>query len=175
MPIGYAEQVTALQLVRAYSTIANGGYMPELRILDRRQENISGEVVDYPHFPKKQVLKSSYTFSQLRDMLIGVTASDGTGKRARIPGYVVAGKTGTSEMVINGNSRSGWYRASFCGFVPAYNPELVMVVTCEKLHSSKPHGGGAVAAPIFQRTMSRVLKLLNIKPDKPEELERQGK
>jgi cell division protein FtsI/penicillin-binding protein 2 len=170
VPIGYAEQVTALQLARGYSAIANRGMMPQLRLVDRVFDPVSGKMTKEPYWEKVRVLKHKETFDALVEMLISVTAVDGTGKRARIPGYDVAGKTGTCQMVINGLPSKEWYRASFCGFVPARNPELLMVVTVEGLHVSKPHGGGAVAAPVFQRTMSRVLKFLNVTPDRPEEL-----
>ena len=174
VPIGYAEQVTLLQLARAYCAIANRGEMPHLRLLDRRRDGKSGEVENYPVQPKIKVLKHRETFENLVEMLISVTDADGTGKRARIPGYLVAGKTGTSSMVINRAPSKEWYRASFCGFVPARRPELVMIVTVEGLHRSNKHGygGGAVAAPVFQSTMSRVLRLLNIQPDFPDELKK---
>ena len=61
------------------------------------------------------------------------------------------------------------FRATFCGFVPARRPELVMVITFDGV-SGANHGGGNVAAPVFQRTMSRVLQLLNVQPDHPEKL-----
>ncbi|MBE6389490.1 MAG: penicillin-binding protein 2 [Lentisphaerae bacterium] len=169
-PIGYSVQVTALQLLRGYCAIANGGKMPELRLLDRRVSADSGEVENYPRKEAERVLKHPETFSALTEMLISVTAPDGTGRRARIPGFDVAGKTGTSQMVVNGSYSGAPYRASFCGFVPARRPELVMIITFEGLDPKKDHGGGNVAAPVFQKVMSRVLKLLNIAPDYPEQL-----
>ncbi len=173
VPIGYAEQVTILQLARAYCAIANRGKMPHLRLLDRRLDAKSGKIVEYPFLPQEQILKHPETFDHLREMLISVTAHDGTGKRAAIPGYEVAGKTGTSSVVINKVPSKEWYRASFCGFVPARDPKLVMVITVEGLHaSSNKYGGGAVAAPVFNRAMSRVLRLHNIQPDFPEQLKK---
>ena len=169
-PIGYSVQVTALQLLRGYCAIANGGKMPELRLLDRRVSAGNGEVEIYPRPQPVQLLGNPETFTALTEMLISVTAPDGTGRRARIPGFEVAGKTGTSQMVVNGSYAGAPYRASFCGFVPARRPDLVMIITFEGLNPKKDHGGGNVAAPVFQRTMSRVLKLLNIAPDFPEKL-----
>lgn len=171
--IGYAEQVTPLQLARGYCAIANGGYMPQLRLLDRCRDGKNGKISKFPSPPPEKILNRKETFAELTEMLISVTApSGGTGRRARIPGYEVAGKTGTSQMVINGAYSKEWYRASFCGFVPARRPELVMVITVEGLPRDKEHGGGNVAAPVFQRTMSRVLRLLNVRPDHPEELKK---
>ena len=171
--IGYAEQVTPLQLARGYCTIANKGMMPELRLLDRRRDGKSGKIEKFPAKAPEKILSRPETFAELTEMLISVTAPQGgIGKRARIPGYEVAGKTGTSQMVINGAYSKDWYRASFCGFVPARHPELVMAVTVEGLPRHREHGGGNVAAPVFQRTMSRVLRLLNVQPDYPDELKK---
>jgi cell division protein FtsI/penicillin-binding protein 2 len=167
--IGYAELVTILQLTRAYCALANGGYMRELRLLDRRRDSESGEMIEYPYLPATQIFRNPGTAQMVTEMLISVTDSDGTGRRARIPGYDVAGKTGTAQIVRNGGF-SDWYRASFAGFVPARNPQVVMVITVEGLHSSRLHGGGNVAAPVFQRVMSRVLRYLNVPPDYPEQL-----
>lgn len=169
VPIGYAEMVTILQLARAYSALACGGNMPELRLLDRRRDSETGEITEYPYLPKIQVFTNPSTAPSLVEMLISVTDSDGTGRRARIPGYDVAGKTGTAQIVQNGRF-SQWYRASFCGFVPARNPRVLMVITVEGLPQSGAHGGGNVAAPVFQRVMSRVLRYLNVPPDYPEQL-----
>ena len=165
VPIGYSVQVTALQLARAYCALANGGKMPELRLLDKRRSGKNAENIVYPRHEPMQVFKNPETAAKVTEMLISVTALDGTGKRARIPGFEVAGKTGTSQMVIGGSYENAPYRASFCGYVPARRPELVMVITFEGLDPKKEHGGGNVAAPVFQKTMSRVLKLLNVKPD----------
>ena len=109
-------------------------------------------------------------------MLMSVTAKDGTGRQAAVEGYEVAGKTGTSQKLIwdpvrRKNYYGNRYRATFCGFVPARRPELVMVVTFDGVSGAR-HGGGNVAAPVFQRTMSRVLRLLNVQPDFPEKLEK---
>ncbi|MBE6355483.1 MAG: penicillin-binding protein 2 [Lentisphaerae bacterium] len=175
VPIGYSVQVTALQLARAYCALANGGKMPELRLLDRRRSGESGAVAKYPLAAPKQVFKNPDTAAKVTEMLVSVTDLDGTGKRARIPGFVVAGKTGTSQMVIGGSYDNAPYRASFCGYVPAYRPELVMVITFEGLDPKKDHGGGNVAAPVFQKTMSRVLKLLNVTPDFPDQLTKKGR
>ncbi|MBR7121824.1 MAG: penicillin-binding protein 2 [Lentisphaeria bacterium] len=169
--IGYAELVTVLQLARAYSALACGGVMPELRLLDRRRDGENGKMIEYPYPAEKQLFNNPGTAQTVTEMLISVTAPDGTGRRARIAGYDVAGKTGTAQIVQNGRF-SDWYRASFCGFVPARNPRVLMAITIEGLPYSKPHGGGNVAAPVFQRVMSRVLRYLNVPPDYPEQLNR---
>ncbi len=175
-PIGYAIQVTALQLARGYCALANGGMMPALRLLDRCRKAGSGEFAEYPYQKMVRVLDNPATAAAVVDMLVSVTAKDGTGKQAAIEGYEVAGKTGTSQKlswdpVRRKNYYGTHYRATFCGFVPARHPELVMVVTFDGVSGSR-HGGGNVAAPVFRKTMSRVLRLLNVTPDFPEKLEK---
>ena len=111
-------------------------------------------------------------------MMVSVTARDGTARRAAIPGFQVAGKTGTSRKNIEAVRdpvtgkiirKSGYsanqYYTSFGGFVPAHEAQLVMVVTVDNPKGGS--GGGAVAAPIFQRTMERALRYLNVQPTEP--------
>lgn len=179
VPIGYTVQVTALQLARGYCALANGGMMPELRLLDRRRKASTGEFIEYPYKKMENVFTNPGTASAIVEMLVSVTAKDGTGKRAAIEGYEVAGKTGTAMKLITdpvtGKKRYGnKYCASFCGFVPARNPALVMVVSVDGI-SGALHGGGAVAAPVFRKTLSRVLRQLNVPPDFPEKLENSAK
>lgn len=178
-PIGYAIQVTALQLARGYCTLANGGMMPQLRILDRCRKADTGEFVEYPYELQEKILHNPATAPAVVEMLLSVTAKDGTGKQAAIEGYEVAGKTGTSQKLVwdpvrRKNYYGNSYRATFCGFVPARHPALVMVITFDGVSGAR-HGGGNVAAPVFKRTMSRVLRTLNIPPDFPEKLEKNAK
>ena len=153
--------------------------MPELRLLDRRRKASSGEFSEYPYKKMENIFTNPGTASAIVEMLVSVTAKDGTGKRAAIEGYEVAGKTGTAMKLITdpvtGRKRYGnKYCASFCGFVPARNPALVMVVSVDGV-SGALHGGGAVAAPVFQKTLSRVLRQSNVPPDFPEKLENSAK
>lgn len=179
-PIGYAVQVTALQLARGYCAIANGGWMPQLRLLDRRRDADSGQIVEYPREAPVQVFRDPGTAAAVTDMLISVTSTDptdrGTGWRGAIPGYEVAGKTGTCQKLIydpatKKNRYGNLYRATFCGFAPAHHPEVVMVITFDGV-SGERHAGGNVAAPVFKRTVSRILQHMDIRPDFPEKMER---
>ena len=171
VPIGYAVRVTILQLVRAYCAIAGkDGAMPELRLIDRIVDPNTGEETKMPYAPKQQFFRNPQAHAALRQILINVVHDKlGTGKRAAIPGYEVAGKTGTSrkfrpELKGYGEGKNIHYYASFAGFAPARNPRLLMVVTVD--HPRKGgNGGGAVAAPIFKRTMERMLRHLNVTPD----------
>ena len=187
IPIGYALNVTSLQLLRAYCTLANGGRRPQLRLIDRVEDPATGKSEPVPVEAAVQVIEHPEALEQLVEMLITVTQKGGTATPAAIPGYDVAGKTGTSNKFIieyeDGEPEPGKkrkvkrryyskseYYASFAGFVPARNPQFVMVVTVDN-PKGKSHFGGSVAGPIFARTAKRVLDLLNVPPDHPEELE----
>jgi len=113
-----------------------------------------------PLKPMVRTFDNPAALKQLVEMMITVTRKGGTATRASIPGYEVAGKTGTSRKYIPGKGYSENYYASFVGFVPARDPKLVMLVTFDS-----PKGsiyGGTVAAPVFKQTMERTLRYMNI-------------
>lgn len=173
IPIGYAIRVTPLQMLRAYCTLANHGRFVTLRIIDRVEDPETGEVVRTPRPEPVQVFEHPEALKQLVDMMITVTQPGGTATKAAIKGYDVAGKTGTSRKFVNGAYSFREYFASFVGFVPAHDPKLVMVVTADN-----PKGasyGGTVSGPIFAKTAERVLKLLNVPPDHPEDADKENK
>ena len=117
----------------------------------------NGNVVETKHYePERQVI-SSRTAEELRIALEKVV-SDGTGKDAYVPGYRLAGKTGTSNKVVGGKIAEGKYIASFAGFAPANDPKLVLLVMIDE-----PKGeyyGGVVAAPVFSAAMRDILRYL---------------
>ena len=166
VPIGYATNVTMLQLLRGYCAIATGS-LPKLNIIDRYRDAESGKFVMHPRSVPVPVFENSEAHKQLVEMLCTVTAKDGTGKRAAIAGYEVAGKTGTARKHSPGKGYAGGYYTSFAGFVPAKHPELVMVITVDQPRG-KNLGGSTVAAPVFHNTMERVLRVLIVPPDFPE-------
>ena len=167
VPIGYNTSVTMLQLLRGYCAIATGK-VPKLKIIDRYRDTENGKDIIHPRSAPVPVFENPEAHKQLVEMLCSVTAKDGTGKRAAIPGYEVAGKTGTARKLIPKRGYvPGMYFTSFAGFVPARNPELVMVVTVDQ-PQGKNLGGATVAAPIFKQTLERVLRILLIPPDFPE-------
>jgi cell division protein FtsI (penicillin-binding protein 3) len=147
---GYGLSVTALQLAQAYQVLANDGVKVPLSVL-RQDLAVSGERV-----------WSSATAGYLRSMLEAVVES-GTGRKAKVPSYRTAGKTGTVHKTVEGAYAEDRYLSLFAGFVPASDPRLVAVIVVDE-----PKGeyfGGLVAAPIFSHTMSGALRLLNIPPD----------
>ena len=109
----------------------------------------------------------------MREIMADVASPKGTARRAAIRGYSVAGKTGTAQKQIPGGRGyyPGLYRATFCGIVPAGEPELVVLVTLDFEARTRYHQGGNSAGPVFKRLTTAALRYLMIPPDRPEELE----
>jgi cell division protein FtsI/penicillin-binding protein 2 len=155
LPFGQGEEVTPMQMVEAYSTIANGGVLRAPRIVAA----VGGKPVP---IPRGQQILSPTVASQLRDMLRGVFADGGTASGAAIPGWDMAGKTGTASIVVNGQYSHSAYVASFIGMVPTNDPQLVVAVVVDR-----PQGsiyGGSVAAPAFQKIAGWAVPYLGISP-----------
>jgi cell division protein FtsI/penicillin-binding protein 2 len=158
VPIGHGIAVTPIQMARAYSVIANGGVLVKPHLIDR----IDGTTV--PTTRVRRVV-SHRVSEQMLSMLRGVVL-EGTGTEAAIPGYTVAGKTGTAAKIDpDGRYSTSRYVASFVGLVPATKPKLVIMVMVDE-----PHGdiyGGVVAAPAFRDIARHDLQYLEIPPDQP--------
>ena len=156
VPIGQGIAVTPIQMAAAYGAIANDGVWLQPHLVDRIEG--SGRVV-----PKERRVLSEGTAQELTEMLRGVV-EEGSGTTAQIPGYRVAGKTGTAaKPEPTGGYSDSRYVASFVGFAPAKHPELVVLVTVDE-----PRGtiwGGVVAAPAFAEIMEFVLQYLEVPPD----------
>ena len=152
MPIGQGLAVTPMQMAAGYSALANGGVLHEPTV-------IAGEA------DEGRRVVSERTAKQVTSMLEGVLAAGGTAEEASIPGYVLAGKTGTAEKPdpeTGGYSDTRFF-SSFIGFAPAKNPRLMVAVMVDE-----PQGmyyGGEVAAPAFERIMEFALPYLRIPPD----------
>lgn len=157
IPIGQGIAVTPIQLASAYAAIANDGVLVQPHLLKR----IGNE--PEPRHPRRRVLKPE-TAATMRSMFAGVVQSDdGTGRKAGIEGYEVAGKTGTANVAERGIYVKGRYIASFVGFVPARNPRLVTLVVVNEPTSG--YYGGDVAAPAFEQITKFALEYLAIPPD----------
>jgi cell division protein FtsI (penicillin-binding protein 3) len=155
LPMGQGESVTPIQMATAYSAIANGGILRPPHIV----ASIGGKATATP---AGQRIISQTTAAQLRDMLRGVLADGGTASVAAIPGYDLAGKTGTANVIVHGSYSSSAYVASFIGMVPARAPQLVVAVMVDE-----PQGsiyGGSVAAPAFQQIVGWAVPYLGISP-----------
>ena len=162
--IGYGVSVTPVQMLRAYCALASRGKLPKLRLVDREEDPLTGVVVRKPVEPPRNIYSSKHTGDTIVDMMVTVTEKGGTATRAAIPGYRVAGKTGTARKFINGAYTTRYY-ASFVGFVPAEKPAFVLLLTFDE-----PKGsiyGGTVAAPAWKAIAERTLKYMNIAPSVP--------
>lgn len=148
---GYQLSVTAVQLARAYATMANGGISRPLTILKSNET-----------FPGDRVLKREHALAML-EMMEANIGPGGTATRAQVPGYRVGGKTGTSRKAIRGGYGDD-YVASFAGVGPVSSPRLACVVVINEPAGDAYHGG-EIAAPVFANIMSATMKLLNLPPD----------
>ncbi|HZS31549.1 MAG TPA: penicillin-binding protein 2 [Gaiellaceae bacterium] len=156
VPIGQGVSVTALQLASVYSAIANNGLWIQPHVVD----HVLNE--QPPKRARRRILPVGVDH-QLRNMLRGVVSDQGTAVLAKIPGYTVAGKTGTAQKPGGHGYIPGAYVATFVGMVPASNPRLVVLVSVDE-----PHGqiyGGLVAAPAFEQIASFDLQYLEVPPD----------
>jgi cell division protein FtsI (penicillin-binding protein 3) len=156
IPIGQGLTVTPVQLVAGYAAIANGGRRVTPHVVEERSETTSGPRVI-----------SEDTSDIVGTMLQGVVA-DGSGHLAQIPGYTVAGKTGTSQKV---DPETGTYTteyvSSFVGFAPATDPEFVMLIAVDEPQTT--YWGELTSAPPFQEVMSFALGYYNVPPDNPDD------
>jgi cell division protein FtsI (penicillin-binding protein 3) len=150
---GYGLSVNTLHLVRAYAALANDGLMPQLRLVGDGQ----------PAPPQRAI--SAETARAVRRMMEGVVSRDGTASRAGIPGYRVAGKTGTVRKVADsGGYAEKRYQSAFIGMVPADRPRLIGLVLIDD-PGTDAYYGGLVAAPVFSTVLQGGLRLLQIPPD----------
>jgi cell division protein FtsI (penicillin-binding protein 3) len=171
-PIGEGIAVTPLQMAALYASVANDGTWVQPHIT----ESINGKPTT--GWKTKQLV-SRHVAKELRSMLTAVVESDGTGVDARIPGYSVAGKTGTTPKY---DAKHGTYcddtvakcnyQTSFVGFAPATHPRFVALVMVDSPQSKNRYNleGGTVAAPAFQVIAQGILQVLRIPPDRPREL-----
>ena len=158
LPIGQGELVTPMQMATAYAAIANGGVL--------RSPHIVAAVGGRPlREPAGHRILSGATAAELRRMLEGVLGSEGTASQVSIPGYQLAGKTGTASKIDpeTGEYSQSKYVASFIGFAPAKDPKLLCAVVVDEPQAGSIYGG-TVAAPAFGQIMSFALPYLGVAP-----------
>lgn len=147
---GYGLSATPLQLAAAYLTIASGGLKHEISLLN------TGDVIKTRLYPNEIA-------DQLKQMLSRVV-TEGTGKRAAIESFSVAGKTGTVRKIGKYGYQDTQHIAFFAGMTPVKKPRLVGIVLINEPKSAA-YGGGSIAAPVFSRVMAGALRLLNVPPN----------
>ncbi len=162
-PMGQGISVTAMQMLQAYCTLANNGVMMQLHVVDRIENPNTGEVKVFQPELKRIVIEESAA-KAITSALALVTKEHGTAKRAAIAGIDVAGKTGTSQkwdQALRAYSHRN-YIASFIGYLPAENPEFVLMVVADEPQGS--HYGGTVSAPTFKAIAEKTLNYIQSKP-----------
>jgi cell division protein FtsI (penicillin-binding protein 3) len=152
LAFGYGISVTTLQLAHAYGIIANDGALVPITLLKHKHAVQGKQVLD------KRVAREMLT------MLASVVAPGGTGRRAAVQGYQVAGKTGTARIAGVNGYKDHQYVGSFVGLAPVSAPRIVVAVVIVK-PEGKVYYGGLVAAPAFAKVMGSALRILNIAPD----------
>jgi cell division protein FtsI (penicillin-binding protein 3) len=165
MSFGQEIGVTGLQFTMAAAAVANGGYLMK-PILVRRVEDAQGRVLrELKPVVVRRVLEPE-TVDVLTEILRGAVSA-GTGHRAAVPGYVVAGKTGTAQKIdASGRYSLEDHVASFVGFTPASRPAIVVLASLDEPRGASNQGGD-VAAPLFARVAESVLRVLAVPPDDP--------
>lgn len=164
--VSFGQGITAspLQVANAYAAIANGGILNQPYIVESVTDVETNEtLVTSPKEIRRVV--STETAAQMRLMLTGVTADKGTGAAARVPGYFVGGKTGTAQKIksVGRGYIPNGYIASFSGFIPANEPQLVIFVGLD--HPRKGFYGSVVAAPLFSKIASYAVRRDGVTPE----------
>lgn len=150
---GYGMSATPLQIVRAYAAIANGGLLPP----------ISFEALDAP--PEHVQSIDPMVAAELLEMMTATVESDiGTARRAAIPNYTAAGKTGTARIHESGGYSNERYRAIFVGIAPATRPRFAAIIVINEPRGAAYYGG-EIAAPVFSAVVGRALRMYGVPPD----------
>jgi cell division protein FtsI (penicillin-binding protein 3)/stage V sporulation protein D (sporulation-specific penicillin-binding protein) len=168
LPTGYAVGATPMQVHLAMATVANDGVRLRPKLLRKVVDPEGGRDLLLEPEKGERVL-SVDTARKMREMLTTVVSREGTARRADLPGYLVAGKTGTSRKIINGQYSMSHHVGSFSGFFPAHKPEVVITVVVDDAKVSGPAYGGVVAAPVFRTIGEKLIPHLAIR--KPENWE----
>lgn len=164
VPMGQGVAATPIQMVTAMSAVANGGALMTPRIVKQVNDS-EGRVVEiYSPRMVRQVIAPS-TARMMTQSLEDVVSDQGTAQAAAVPGFSVAGKTGTAQKFVNGEYSKEKYVASFIGYLPAENPQFVMLVMVDE-PKGKQYYGGQVAAPAFAEMSKKIVQCLNLEPKK---------
>lgn len=154
---GQTFQVSAIQMITGVSAIANGGNLMQPYVVKSMLDEDGNTVFEAEPTVKRSVVSQSTSDAVLA--MMEKVVSEGTGKNAYVPGYRVAGKTGTSEKL----TVDGEYIASFVGCAPADDPKIAVLIVIDE-PQGYVHGGGAIAAPVAGRVIEETLKYMNIDP-----------
>lgn len=160
---GHGIAATPIQIANAYAAIANGGYLRRPFIVKAIRDHETNDVTETKPKVVRRVLNEDQV-AKMRIMLANATSENGTGMNARVPGFPVAGKTGTAQRV-NENGRGylrGGYISSFAGFLPANDPKFVIYIAVDR--PKKEYYGASVAAPVFSRVAKFAVRRAGLAP-----------
>jgi cell division protein FtsI (penicillin-binding protein 3)/stage V sporulation protein D (sporulation-specific penicillin-binding protein) len=166
IPMGHEIGVTPLQMTVAMATIANGGKLIMPRIVKSVTAADGKTISSLSPVVLRQVISPEIA-REIGDALRGVVSDAGTAAAAAVPGFTIAGKTGTAQKVNpRGGYEEGKYVVSFAGYLPAEHPEFVGLVVLDDAHTTKPelNYGGLVAGPIFARLAEKAARYLDLEP-----------
>ena len=156
-PLGYELTATPIQIAMAYAAIANGGFLLKPYMVDQVRKSDNTVLKNEKRFRKRILSQSDAEI--LKDML-AYTVENGSGKKAKLAGWDVSGKTGTSKKIINGEYSETEFISSFVGFFPKENPQLLALIIIDGASaSSNYHWGSMSAAPVFQSVMTRIINI----------------
>ncbi len=161
IPIGQGVSTNVMQIASVYATVANGGVRVTPTVVRSIADDQGVPVTVKPVAPRRVI--SAPVAAQLRTMLEAVVSEEGTAPLAAVPGYRIAGKTGTAQRVVNGRYAAGNYTSSFIGFAPADAPRLVTAIVLQGT-GKRGYYGGSTAGPVFKDIMSFALRSLQIPP-----------
>jgi cell division protein FtsI/penicillin-binding protein 2 len=165
LPMGHAVSTTPMQVHSAMAAIANGGVLMKPKFINRVFDQEGKTVTPFLAKPVRRVVRSGVS-SDLTKMLVSVVSNQGTAKSARLNGFDVAGKTGTTQKLIDGKYSRSHHVGSFVGFFPAEDPRIVITVVVDEPNMKKGLSGygGVVAAPAFKNVATQIIGYLGIKP-----------
>ncbi len=165
IPMGHSVSATVLQMHQAMAVVASGGVLLRPQVIREIRDSAGESVYRYGRVELGRAV-SADTAARLAEMLVGVTREGGTAKEAAIPGFDVAGKTGTSQKFIDGQWSKQHHIGSFVGFFPARRPKVIISVIVDDADQQAVGGvayGRVVAAPSFKRIGERLIPILDIK------------
>ena len=171
IPIGYEISATPLQIAMSYAAIANGGFMLKPYVVEKIEKH-DDTIIKNQRNTKKRVLSQSN--AEKLSLMLSHTVENGSGKLANVVGWNVAGKTGTSKKLIDGQYSEKDFISSFVGFFPVENPQLLCLIILDSPDASRNlHWGSISSAPVFKSVMDRVInidKSITISRSKKEKL-----
>ena len=157
VPIGYEISATPLQIAMSYAAIANGGFLLKPYVVERIEKH-DDTIIKNQRNTKKRILSQSN--SEKLGLMLSHTVENGSAKSAAIDGWNVAGKTGTSKKLIDGQYSEKEFISSFVGYFPYDNPQLLCLIILDSPDVSRNlHWGGISAAPVFKSVMDRIINI----------------